>query len=207
MNLGENSRYARSGPTSLQQDCLPDLEQHRSLQQDCLRVIAYGRFHMWSNIAATRLGMSIDTDYTALYPRTEPLWWARNHVGLGNQISEIARLMRTEKKKTMLVKSQECARPETWETEGLDNNEESWRKFKICQIWTNTAATGLCLPDLEQHRSLQQDRYVLFRSADSRCGATPMLRECVRVNSFGTGSQHVPDLDQQPYHTCGLIRS
>ena len=57
-NLGDNSRFARSGPTSLQQDCIPDLEQHRSLQQDCLRVISFGRFQMWSNTApdATRLG-------------------------------------------------------------------------------------------------------------------------------------------------------
>ena len=30
-NLGDNSRFARSGLTSLQQDCIPDLEQHRSL--------------------------------------------------------------------------------------------------------------------------------------------------------------------------------
>ena len=36
-----------------------------------------------------------------------------------------------------------CLRPETWETGGLENHEESWRKFKLCQIWSNTAATGL----------------------------------------------------------------
>ena len=55
-NLGENSRYARSEPTPLKQDCIQDLEQHRSLQQDCLRVISFGRFLMWSNTTATGLG-------------------------------------------------------------------------------------------------------------------------------------------------------
>ena len=68
------------------------------------------------------------------------------------------------------------------------------------------------MPDLAQHscnrtvysRSgatrLQQQKGS-FRSEDSRCGATPPLRDdCVRVNSFGTGSQHIPDLEQHPYH-------
>ena len=70
----------------------------------------------------------------------------------------------------------------------------------ICQIWRNTAATGLCIPDLEQHRCSNRTVYGSFRGEDSRCGATPLLRDCVRVNSFGTGSQHIPDLEQNPYH-------
>ena len=75
-------------------------------------------------------------------------------------------------------------------------------KVKICQIWRNTAAPGLlCIPDLEQYRySSNRTVYGSFRSEDSRCGATPLLRDCVRVNSFGTGSQHIPDLEQNPYH-------
>ena len=32
--------------------CISDLEQHRSLQLDCLRVISFGRYQMWSNTAA-----------------------------------------------------------------------------------------------------------------------------------------------------------
>ena len=43
--------------------CILDLEQHRSLQQDCLRVISFGRFQMWSNTAAaTRLGTGQQMD-------------------------------------------------------------------------------------------------------------------------------------------------
>ena len=48
------------------------------------------------------------------------------------------------------------------------------------------------MPDLDQHRC--------NRTVYSRSGATPLLRDCVRVNSFGTGSQHVQDLEQHPYH-------
>ena len=92
-------------------------------------------------------------------------------------------------------------RPEAWAIGGLENHhEESWRKFKMCQIWSNTAATGLCIPDLEQHRCNNRTVYGSFHSKDSRSGATLLLRECVRVNSFGTGSQHIPDLEQHPYH-------
>ena len=53
--------------------CILDLEHHRSLQQDCLRVISFGRFQMWSNTAAaTRLGTGqsihtyMQTSYTAV---------------------------------------------------------------------------------------------------------------------------------------------
>ena len=77
---------------------------------------------------------------------------------------------------------------------------ESWRmlaKIKICQIWRNIAATGLCIPHLEQHRCSNRTVHRLLRSEDSSA-ATPLLRDCVRVNSFGTGSQHIPDLEQQP---------
>ena len=59
----------------------------------------------------------------------------------------------------------------------------------VFQIWSSTA---------RRKRTV----YGSFRSEDSRCGATPLLllRDCVRVNSFGTGSQHIPDLEQHPYH-------
>ena len=73
----------------------------------------------------------------------------------------------------------------------------------------NTAATGLCIPDLEQHHGSSRTVYGSFRSEGSRCGGTPLLRDdCVRVNSFGTGSQHIPDLEQHPYHMLGntLVR-
>ena len=56
------------------------------------------------------------------------------------------------------------------------------------------------MPDLDQHSCRNRTVYGLFRSEDSRCRATPLLRDCVRVNSFGTGSQHIPDLEQHPYH-------
>ena len=92
-----------------------------------------------------------------------------------------------------------CSAPETWETGRLENHQESWRKFKICQIWSNTAATVLSIPDLEQHRC-KRPVYGSFLSEYSRCGATPLLRDCVRVNSFGTSSQRIPDLEQHPYH-------
>ena len=51
--------------------------------------------------------------------------------------------MRTEKKK-LLVISLKCAwdvRPES--LDDSKNHQESWPKLKICQIWSNTAATGL----------------------------------------------------------------
>ena len=75
-------------------------------------------------------------------------------------------------------------------------------KIKImCQVWRNTAAaTGQCIPDLEQNRCSNRTVYGSFRSEDSRCGATPLLRDSVRVNSFETGNEHIPDLEQHPYH-------
>ena len=78
-------------------------------------------------------------------------------------------------------------RPDTWETGGLENH--SWILAKIQNV-----------PDLDQHSCRNRTVYGLFRSEDSRCRATPLLRDCVRVNSFGTGSQHIPDLEQHPYH-------
>ena len=59
----------------------------------------------------------------------------------------------------------------------------------VFQIWSSTA---------RRKRTV----YGSFRSEDSRCGATPLLllRDCVRVISFGTGSQHIPDLEQHPCH-------
>ena len=61
----------------------------------------------------------------------------------------------------------------------------------VFQIWRNTAAAtgGLFtghfvrkIPDVERHRCY----------GTSHC--------CVWVNSFGTGSQHIPDLEQHPFH-------
>ena len=103
-----------------------------------------------------------------------------------------------------MVKSEKCVlRPETWDTGGLENHEESWRKLRyarsgatplqqdcVFQIWSNTAAaTGLFTGHF-------------VRKIPDRFGAsTPLLRDCARVNSFGTaGSQHIPDLEQHPYH-------
>ena len=57
----------------------------------------------------------------------------------------------------------------------------------VFQIWSSTARCN---------RTVN----VSFRSEDSRCGAKPLLPDCVRVNSFGTGSQHIPDLEQHPHH-------
>ena len=59
----------------------------------------------------------------------------------------------------------------------------------VFEIWSSTA---------RRKRTV----YGSFRSEDSRCGATPLLllRDCVRVISFGTGSQHIPDLEQHPFH-------
>ena len=46
----------------------------------------------------------------------------------------------------------------------------------------------------------QQDCLRVISFGRFQGGATPLLRDCVRVNSFGTGSQHIPDLEQNPYH-------
>ena len=78
--------------------------------------------------------------------------------------------------------------------------EGSLAKIKVGQIWRNTAATRQCIPDLEQHHCSNRTVYGSFRSEDSRCGATPLLRDCVRVNSSGTGkSKHIPDLEEHAY--------
>ena len=109
----------------------------------------------------------------------------------------MASLIRTEKRIWSLRNASETLDLRDWGTR------ESWRmlaKIKICQIWRNTAATGLCIPDLEQHRCSNRTVYGSFRSEDSRCGATPLLRDSVRVNSFETGNEHIPDLEQHPYH-------
>ena len=122
----------------------------------------------------------------------------KSYVERGNQISEMARLMRTERK-NLLVISLKCAwdlRPERLEDSTIIKN---LAENSRCQTCSNTAATGLSILNLEQHRC-KRTVYGSFLSQDSRCGATPLLRDCVRVNSIGTGSQHIPDLDQHPYH-------
>ena len=71
-------------------------------------------------------------------------------------------------------------RPEAWAIGGLENHhEESWRKFKMCQIWSNTAAPGLCIPDLEQFGA-----WVPAKPAPSRhpCGALVHMYKCVFYN-------------------------
>ena len=73
---------------------------------------------------------------------------------------------------------------ETWDLRYWGTR-ESWRilaKIKICQIWRNTAATGLCIPDVEQHRCNSRTVYGSFRSEDSRCGVT--IRSEREVNTF-----------------------
>ena len=67
------------------------------------------------------------------------------------------------------------------------------------------AATGLLSLSNSRYRKVTRVRertvYVSFRSEHSRCGATTLLlRDWVRVNLFGAGSQHIPDLEQYPYH-------
>ena len=61
-------------------------------------------------------------------------------------------------------------RPETWETGALENHEESWRKFKMCQIWRNTASTG--------------------RTVYSRYGATPLQQQDCFVRKIPDEEQH-----------------
>ena len=110
----------------------------------------------------------------------------RSYVELGNQISEMARLMRTEKKESLL-KSQKCAASWDLRSERLEDSTimkdlgENSRYARsgptplqqdcIFQIWGSTARCNRIV-------------YVLFRSEDSRCGATPLLRDWVRVNSY-----------------------
>ena len=77
--------------------------------------------------------------------------------------------------------------PETWETGGLEKLSRILAKFQD-------------MPDLEQHRCEKRTVHGSFLSEDSRCGATPLVRNCVRVNSFGTKSQHILDVEQHPYH-------
>ena len=168
---------------------------------------------MWSNTAAaaTRLGrVNRYIDYNAVSKNWASLVGEKSYAELDNQISEMARLMRTEKK-TWWWSLRNAS--ETWDLRDWGTRESSWilAKTKImCQIWRYTAATGLCIPDLEQHRCSNRTVYGSFRSEDSRCGAAQLLRDCVRVNSFGTGSQHIPDLGQHPYHmlvnSCRKIR-
>ena len=78
-------------------------------------------------------------------------------------------------------------RPETSETGGLENHEESWAKFQD-------------MPDLEQHR--------FNRNVYSRSGATPLQQDCLRVT--GRFVRKIPDDVEQ--HRCygtvyGSIRS
>ena len=104
---------------------------------------------------------------------------------VGNQISEMVRLMRTEKKHLM-VKSQEWdLRPERLEDtritmKNLGENSRCARSGPtplqqdcVFQIWKSTARCNKTV-------------YVSFRSEDSRCGATPLLlpRDWVRVNRY-----------------------
>ena len=123
----------------------------------------------------------------------------KSYVERGNQISEMARLMRTERK-NLLVISLKCAwdlRPERLEDSRIiknlgENSDMSNREQHRCNRteYSRSGATPL-----------QKDcLYGSFLSEDSRCGATPLLRDCVRVNSFRTGSQHIPDLEQHPCH-------
>ena len=121
----------------------------------------------------------------------------KSYLEMDNQISELS-ILKTEEKTWWSLRNAS----ETWDLKywGTRELRRILAKIKICQIWRNTAATGLCILDLEQHRCSNRTVYGLFRSEDSRCGATPLLRDCVRVNSFQSGSQHIPDLEQHPYH-------
>ena len=72
----------------------------------------------------------------------------------------------------------------------------------MCQIWGNTTVTGLCIPDISGVTPLQQQdclRVISFGRLQMWSN-TAAIRDCVRVNSFGTGSQHIPDLEQHFYH-------
>ena len=81
-------------------------------------------------------------------------------------------------------------------------------KNLLCQIWTNTPLQQDCVFQIWSSTArCNRTVFVSFRSDFSRCGATPMLRDCVRVNSFGTGSQHIPDLEQHPYHKNMRVNS
>ena len=123
----------------------------------------------------------------------------KSYVERGNQISEMARLMRTEKKTCWRFL---WSAPETWDL-------RDWRTRESSRI----LAKSQDMPDLEQHRC--------NRTEYSRSGATPLQMDCLRVISFGrfqmwsntcskelrtgqfsfgTGSQHIPDLEQHPYH-------
>ena len=72
------------------------------------------------------------------------------------------------------------------------------------EIWCNTAATGLYSRSIWSNTAAATGLFTghFVRKIPDRFGAsTPLLRDCARVNSFGTaGSQHIPDLEQHPYH-------
>ena len=75
-------------------------------------------------------------------------------------------------------------------------------KNLLCQIWTTTPLQQDCVFQIWSSTArCNRTVNVSFPSEDSRCGATPLLlRDWVRVNLFGAGSQHIPDLEQYPYH-------
>ena len=215
-NLCENSRYigqiwsnvhrcnrtvySRSGATPLQ-------------QQDCLRVISFLTFHMWSNTAATHIRTGLWTvnrrllvDNFLLYPRINWASGGREIIHtyyvdkLGNQISEMARFWWEWEKKTCGFNFRNM-RLKTWDLRDWRTRESILAKIQD-------------MPDLEQHRHSRTAVY-------SRSGATPLEQDCcLRFISFGrfqmwsntaatglrtghslgSGTQHIPDLEQHPYH-------
>ena len=90
----------------------------------------------------------------------------KSHVELRNQTSEMVRLMRTEKKKlageiSEVRPDKMCAR----------SGPTPLQQDCVFQIWSSIARCNRTV-------------YVSFRSKDSRCGATPLLRDWVRVNRY-----------------------
>ena len=123
--------------------------------------------------AETSLRGMWDTYTSAVSKNWASLVGEKSYVDVGNQISGMARLTRTEEK-NLLWNLRSAL--ETWDLRDW-RNRESWRILAkiddVCQILTNTAATGLCfrsgatppaatgfstchfvrkIPDVKQHR-------------------------------------------------------
>ena len=182
--------YSRSGAPPLVATALftchfvrkiPDVEQHRCYATGYGSIDTYRRLHC-----------SVPKNWASLVGE-------KSYVELGNQNFRNGQIDENWEKK-LAQKFQKCAwdlRPERLEDSRIMKNLGENSRYArsgptplqqdcVFQIWSSTARCN---------RTVN----VSFRSEDSRCGAKPLLPDCVRVNSFGTGSQHIPDLEQHPH--------
>ena len=137
-------------------------------------------------------------DYTAVSKNRASLVAENSYVELDNQISEIARSMRTKKKSWKCDKCVWDLRPERLGDSRIMNLGEN--QDNMPDLAQHTAATGLlCFPDLEQHRC-RTGLFTRHRSEDSRCGATPLQYAGVGREPSWTVDWFREDYDWFPWY-------